>query len=107
MDQETLAARLQRLIEERQYGRPLSRIAEEAGISLETLQNILDGSTQTPRYHTLQKLADYFELSYEYLLTGQGSPLPAPATMPEIRARIDEAISILQSIADDMDRKRP
>ena len=99
MRPETLAQRLERLLRDRQYGKPQKKIAAEAGIDLQTLRNVLDGSTTNPRYETLVKLASYLRVSYEYLQTGEGEPdLPA-ATMPEIRARVDEAIAILQDIS--------
>ena len=102
---ESLGERLQRLIEERQYGKPLSKIAKEAGVDLTTLQNAVDGKTQ-PRFPTMEKLASYFQVSVEYLMTGEGSPEPPPADMVEIRQRVAQLQQLVQDLADEVDRQR-
>jgi transcriptional regulator with XRE-family HTH domain len=102
---ETLGQRLQRLIEERQYGKPLSKIAKEAGVDLQTLQNAVEDKTQ-PRFPTMQKLAAYFQVSVEYLMTGEGSPEPPPADIVEIRARVAQLEQLVSELADELDRQQ-
>ena len=100
---ETLGERLQRLIKERQYGKPLSKIAKEAGVDLQTLQNAIEGKTQ-PRFPTMEKLAAYFQVSVEYLMTGEGSPEPPPADNAQIKARIAQLKQLIDELAEDVNR---
>lgn len=102
---ETLGGRLQRLIDERQYGKPLSKIAKEAGVDLQTLQNTVEGKTQ-PRFPTMEKLAGYFQVSVEYLMTGEGSHEPPPADITQIRKRVAQLQQLVQDLADEVDRQR-
>jgi transcriptional regulator with XRE-family HTH domain len=102
---ETLGQRLQRLIDERQYGKPLSKIAKEAGVDLQTLQNAVEDKTQ-PRFPTMEKLAGYFQVSVEYLMTGEGSPEPPPADLVQIKARIAQLQQLLDELADEVNRQQ-
>jgi transcriptional regulator with XRE-family HTH domain len=101
---ETLGERLQRLIDERQYGKPLSKIASEAGVDLQTLQNLLSGKTEKPRHNTLVKLADYLQVSVGYLLTGEGLKEPPPAGLPEIRAKLREIQALVDELTEQVER---
>jgi len=99
---EDFAARLQRLLNEKHYGKSETAIARESGVDFKTLRRALSGEG-TPRYPTMVKLADYCDVSYEYLLTGEGQQNPPPADLDEIRSRVDEALALLQEIARDLD----
>ena len=99
---EELRERLLRLLNEKHYGKPMSAWAKEAGVDFHTLRNTLEGKS-TPRYETMERLAAYVGVSYEYLETGEGSPEPPPADLHEIRSRVDEAMELLASIQRDLD----
>jgi len=103
--QETFPERLRRLLDEKHYGKPISKIASEVGVDQATIKSALDGET-TPRFPTMEKLAAYLGVSYEYLETGEGSPEPPPADLPDIRARVDAALEALESIKQDLDRQQ-
>lgn len=100
--QESFPERLQRLLNEKHYGKSETAWAREAGVDFNTLRDALAGKT-TPRYDTKVKLAAYLEVSFEYLETGEGSPEPPPADLHEIRSRVDEAMELLASIQRDLD----
>lgn len=96
--------RLRRLLNEKHYGKSETAWARESGVDFHTLRRALSGESE-PRYTTVVKLADYVGVSYEYLETGEGLSEPPPADIEEIRARVDEALEILQSIRADIDRQ--
>lgn len=52
------------------HGVTAYRVAKETGITTATLTSWKQGK-YTPKREKLQKIADYFEVSLEYLMTGQ------------------------------------
>ena len=102
--EETFGERLGRLLKEKHYGKAETAIARESGVDLKTLRKALADEGKF-RHGTVMKLADYCEVSYEYLLTGEGQQEPPPANLDEIRSRVDEAMGLLESIARDLDAR--
>ena len=70
------------------------KVAKEAGVTQTALSNWKSGRS-TPSSKTLQKVADYFGVTVDYLMTGRGD---AKEKAPELTAR-DE-----RDIAKDLDR---
>ncbi|MFR6330974.1 MAG: helix-turn-helix domain-containing protein, partial [Eisenbergiella sp.] len=70
------------------------RVAKEAGVTQTALSNWKSGRS-TPSTPTLQKIADYFGVSVDYLVNGQDAP---KEMAPELTAR-DR-----RDIAKDLDR---
>lgn len=61
-----LISRLRELMEER--GMNMAELNRLAGISQTGVNDILDGTTRSPKLETLEKLADVFEVSVAYLI---------------------------------------
>lgn len=55
------------------YGVTPYKVAKEAGVTQTALSNWKSGRS-TPTTKTLQKIADYFGVTLDYLLTGKESP---------------------------------
>ena len=55
-------------------GTTLYRVAKETGIPYSSLSDWKNGKT-TPKQDKMQKLAEYFNVSLEYLMTGEKSDL--------------------------------
>lgn len=70
------------------------KVAKEAGVTQTALSNWKSGRS-TPSSKTLQKVADYFGVTVDYLMTGRAE---AKEKAPELTAR-DE-----RDIAKDLDR---
>ena len=70
------------------------KVAKEAGVTQTALSNWKSGRS-TPSSKTLQKVADYFGVTVDYLMTGR---VEAKEKAPELTAR-DE-----RDIAKDLDR---
>lgn len=73
MDRLQIAERIQKVINDNPVnGKPLSsyQLAEMKIISSSTLSSILRGKVR-PSAHTLAKLADYYNISVEWLMTGK------------------------------------
>lgn len=100
---ETFGERLHRLLEERHYGKPLSKVAKEAGVDFNTLQSALEDKTQ-PRFQTRLKLADYCQVSVEYLMTGEGEEEPPPVPYEELMERMDRIIEATEQLRADLTR---
>ncbi len=67
----------ERLLNER--GVTAYRVAKETGVTTATLTNWKKGN-YTPKQDKLQKIADYFGVTIEYLMTGENSSeVPSPA----------------------------
>ena len=66
----------ERLLNER--GVTAYRVAKETGVTTATLTNCKKGN-YTPKQDKLQKIADYFGVTIEYLMTGENSSeVPSP-----------------------------
>ena len=76
------------------FGATAYQVAKATGISTSTLTNWKKGR-YTPKQDKLQKIADYFGVTVEYLMTGKNEP---KEKAPELTAR-DE-----RDIAKDLDR---
>lgn len=70
-EQDTFADRIASLMEERVQTMPVYKIADEIGITKNTLYKQLDGSRK-PHKATAEKIAAYFDVSMEWLLAGNG-----------------------------------
>lgn len=77
------------------YGVTAYRVAKETGITTATLTNWKQGK-YTPKQDKLQKIADYFGVSLDYLMTGKENAVTEK--VPELTAR-DK-----RDIAKDLDR---
>ena len=64
------------------------RVAKEAGVTQTALSNWKSGRS-TPSATTLQKIADYFGVSVDYLMTGKDEP---KEKSPELTARDERDI---------------
>ena len=71
------------------YGITAYKVAKETGISTATLSNWKQGK-YTPKQDKLQKIADYFGVSLEYLMTGKEDVVKEKA--PELTARDERDI---------------
>ena len=71
------------------YGVTAYKVAKETGITTATLSNWKQGK-YTPKQDKLQKIADYFGVSLEYLMTGKEAVVKEKA--PELTARDERDI---------------
>lgn len=62
------------------YGVTAYRVAKETGITTATLTNWKQGK-YTPKQDKLQKIADYFGVSLDYLMTGNTTEPVEPVTV--------------------------
>lgn len=51
------------------------KISVDTGINQAILSRIINGTTKKPQYSTLKLLAEYFNVSIDWLLTGEGEML--------------------------------
>lgn len=72
------------------YGVTAYRVAKETGITTATLTNWKQGK-YTPKQDKLQKIADYFGVSLDYLMTGNTTE-PVKEKAPELTARDERDI---------------
>jgi len=73
------------------------------GISQSTLSRLKTDLTAKPNLKNLKKLADYFEVSEDWLRTGNGEPFPLKNSKEEIRIlNTQEMISRLIAQNDDL-----
>ncbi len=70
------------------------RVAEDCGLSRASVNRWKSGST--PTYETIKVLADYFEVSTDFLLGKEKSPVAANSDKAEIS---DEALNLAKVIA--------
>lgn len=71
------------------YGVTAYKVAKETGITTATLTNWKQGR-YTPKQDKLQKIADYFGVSLEYLMTGKEDAVKEKA--PELTAKDERDI---------------
>lgn len=83
------------------YGVTAYRVAKETGITTATLTNWKKGK-YTPKQDKLQKIADYFGVSLDYLTTGKESTEPKEKNL-ELTARDERDIEkILDNTRDQL-----
>lgn len=84
---ETIFDRIQQKLEEK--GVRESRAALNAGLSIAGIRNIRVRNS-APRSDTLEKLAAYFDVSPDWLLTGRESaPAPINAVAPMVAVMVE------------------
>lgn len=84
------------------YGVTAYRVAKETGITTATLTNWKQGK-YTPKQDKLQKIADYFGVTVEYLMTGKNEP---KEKAPELTARDERDIKKdLDSLREKLENK--
>ena len=72
----------------KKYGVTAYKVAKETGITQSTLSDWKRGRS-TPKTDNMKKIADYFGVSVEYLMTGQD---PEPTKNPALAARDERDI---------------
>ncbi len=94
---ENLASRLERLM----HGRGISKqshLARETGVPQSTINRMLKrGDAYRPAVDTIQRLADYFRVSPDWLARGQGSPVPSTFEMAKDPHHLVEAMQVYQT----------
>lgn len=83
------------------HGITAYRVAKETGITTATLTNWKQGK-YTPKQDKLQKIADYFGVTVDYLMTGKEDPKEKPQELTErderdIAKDLDNIMSKLSS----------
>ncbi len=78
-----------------EHGTRPNPVAQELGISSGSITKWKNGSL--PRDATLQKIADYFEVSVDYLLGKEDPPKEKPAT--ESDGQLDEARELFSRLS--------
>ena len=85
------------------YGVTAYRVSKETGISQTTFSNWKSGRS-IPKMEIMQKIADYFGVSIEYLTTGKEDAEKKPKLTPkderDIKKKLD---SIMKDIKDEND----
>lgn len=74
------------------YGISAYKVAKEAGVTQTALSNWKNGRN-TPSTPTLQKIADYFGVSIDYLMTGKDDPEKEPKLKPKDQKNIKEILA--------------
>ncbi|WP_180901967.1 XRE family transcriptional regulator [Martelella soudanensis] len=83
----TFAERLKGLIDNK--GMSVSAASKAAGVDRATLRKLLDGTNQQPSVKTLEGLSSFFNVSRDWLMTGNGDgepPPTQPASPPQMAA---------------------
>lgn len=82
------------------YGVTSYKVAKEAGVTQTALSNWKTGRS-TPTAKTLQKIADYFGVTVDYLMTGKDEKPPEPQLTPRDKRDIAKDLeSIMQKLSD-------
>lgn len=82
------------------YGVTSYKVAKEAGVTQTALSNWKTGRS-TPTVKTLQKIADYFGVTVDYLMTGKDEkPLESQLTPRDKRDIAKDLESIMQKLSD-------
>lgn len=82
------------------YGVTSYKVAKEAGVTQTALSNWKTGRS-TPTVKTLQKIADYFGVTVDYLMTGKDEKPPEPQLTPRDKKDITKDLeSIMQKLSD-------
>lgn len=79
------------------------QLADKIGITRASLSHY-EKNRREPDYKTLEKLADFFEVSIDYLLGRTDNPTTNSNTLPELTAKDEKDIAKkLESILESMD----
>lgn len=82
------------------YGVTSYKVAKEAGVTQTALSNWKSGRS-TPTVKTLQKIADYFGVTVDYLMTGKEEMPSKPKLTPKDEKDITKDIeSIMKKLSD-------
>lgn len=85
-----------------EHGVNAAQLTRQAGIT-NGLITQWKNRTQEPSLKSLKKIADYFNVSTDYLLTGfEQKNKPTDNNVSELRPGTQEAIDIIQSLPDDL-----
>ena len=73
----------------------VTTMCRDSGASRGSLSDLKSGRKQTLKYETLEKIANYFEISVESLVSGNESQKekPTPGEGSRLDARFDELLS--------------
>lgn len=74
MSEDSLGMRLRFLVEQVHEG-SVNAAARDLGVAQQTLGRIIDGTVENPRSRLLQKVASFYGVSLDWLVTGSG-PTP-------------------------------
>lgn len=78
------------------YGVTAYKVAKETGITTATLSNWKQGK-YTPKQDKLQKIADYFGVSVDFLITGKEETAVAQETHVDLKAEFNRIKKLLES----------
>ena len=84
----------------KQKGVTVYRVSKETGISQTTFIEWRQGK-YTPKLDKLQKIADYFGVSVDYLLGNEPKEKPAGQTTDEPNEKILKFVEILRELPED------
>ena len=87
---ETLSGRLRACLHRRDE--TLQELVERTGLGYGTVQGIVAGTRRNPSRATLERLADHFRVSVDWLLNGQtatAAPVEGPPWMARLHAFLD------------------
>lgn len=73
------------------------KVAKEAGVTQTALSNWKTGKS-TPTTKTLQKLADYFGVTIDYLMTGKEEDEKEPQLKPKDKKDIEEILASTEEL---------
>lgn len=73
------------------------KVAKEAGVTQTALSNWKSGRS-TPTTKTLQKIADYFGVTIDYLMTGKGDSEKEPQLKPKDKKDIREILASTEEL---------
>lgn len=93
-----LTDRLKKLRKEKKLSQ--YEVAEKLGFSRGKLANYEQGSRQ-PDYETLEKLADFYGCSIDYLLGRSNDPRLTESEQKEVDKRYKEILEILETLPED------
>ena len=71
---------------------PLKELLDKAGLGINTMNNM---KTSMPKSDNLAKIADYLDVSVDYLLGRSDSPTPARDNLLKMAAEIDDPKELL------------
>ena len=85
------------------YGVTSYKVAKEAGVTQTALSNWKSGRSM-PTVKTLQKIADYFGVTVDYLMTGKDEKPPEPQLTPRDKRDIAKDLeSIMEKLKNQED----